>query len=152
MLVTEIDRLLQNEALSGDELRASLLALIKPFRSERRPITCAMATLQELGAAINDLSCLLNVATELEFNMPESHPLAEAFAVLDIATDEELPFDQENVFGRLGGVRCRWRSDSGPSLLDSGNRIADQTKPARRVGQYPSQSWPPISRQTSDII
>ena len=100
MLVTEIDGLVQNEALSGDELRASLMALIKPFRSERRPITRAMATRAELCVAINDLSRLLAVATELEFNLPETHPLAEAFAVLDIATDKELPSGQKNVFGR----------------------------------------------------
>ncbi len=100
-LVTEIDVLVQNKDLSGDELRASLVALIKPFRSERRPITRAMAPRQELCVAINDLSRLLAVATELEFNMPDNHPLDEAFAVLDIATGKELPFGQKNVFGRV---------------------------------------------------
>lgn len=100
-LVAQIDGLVQNEALSGDELRASLVALIKPFRSERRPITRAMATRQELCVAVNDLSRLLAVATELEFNLPDTHPLGEAFAVLDVATDKELPLGQENVFGRV---------------------------------------------------
>ncbi|MES0827004.1 hypothetical protein [Ruegeria sp. SCP11] len=43
-LVAQIDGLVQNEDLTRDSLRASLVALIKPFRSERRPITRAMAT------------------------------------------------------------------------------------------------------------
>ena len=100
-LVAQIDELVQNDDLSGDALRVSLVALIKPFRSERRPLTRAMATRQELCLAINDLSRLLNVATELEFDLPESHPLAEAFAVLDIASGKELPRGQRNVFGRV---------------------------------------------------
>lgn len=99
-LVAQIDGLVRNEDLSGDELRASLVALIKPFRSERRPLTRAMATRQELCVAVNDLSRLLDVATDLEFDLPDSHPLAEAFAVLEIATDKELPLGQRNVFGR----------------------------------------------------
>ncbi|MEP1588967.1 hypothetical protein [Sulfitobacter sp.] len=86
-LAAQIDGLVQNEDLSGDELRASLVALIKPFRSERRPITRAMATRQVLSVVVKDLSRLLAVATELEFNLPDTHLLAEAFGVLDIATD-----------------------------------------------------------------
>ena len=100
-LVAQIDALVQIDEMSGNELRTSLIDLIKPFRSERRPITRAMATRQELCVASNDLSRLLAVATELEFVLPESHPLAEAFAVLDIATDKELPLGQRNVFGRV---------------------------------------------------
>lgn len=103
-LVAQIDGLIQDEDLSGDELRASLVALIKPFRSERRPITRAMATRQELSVVINDLSRLLAVATELDFNLPVDHPLAEAFSVLNIATNKELPLDQRNVFGRAWEV------------------------------------------------
>ena len=99
-LVTKIDEPVQNKALSGDELRASLTALIKPFRSEQRPITRAMATRQELCVAINDLSRLLAAATGLDFNLSANHRLAEAFAVLEIATDKELPLGQRNVFGR----------------------------------------------------
>ncbi|NVO56936.1 Tn3 family transposase [Rhodobacteraceae bacterium B1Z28] len=99
-LIGGIDDLVQNEALSGEELRANLVALLKPFRSERRPITRAMATRQELAVASNELSRLLKAASELKFDLPENHPLAEAFAALETAADKELPTGQANVFGR----------------------------------------------------
>lgn len=100
MLITEIDGLIQNEALSGDELRASLVDLMKPFRSERRPITRAMATRQELALAAGDLSRLLAVATGLEFELAETHALAEVFAVLRATKSKELGVGQTNVFGK----------------------------------------------------
>lgn len=100
VLITEIDGLVQNEALSGEELRASLVDLIKPFRSERRPTTRAMATRQELALATNDLSRLLAVATGLKFELPNDHALTDAFTVLSSSENKELVEGQANVFGR----------------------------------------------------
>ncbi len=99
-LIAEIDDLVRDETLTAEELRASLTTLIQPIRSERRPLTRAMATRQELSIAIGDLSRLLGAASVLKFELPEGHPLGEAFSALKTATGSELPFDQENVFGR----------------------------------------------------
>lgn len=107
-LVTEIYGLVQNEDLTGDELRASIVALIKPFRSERWPFAREMATQWELCVDINDLSRLLAVAADLEPNLPANHPLAEVFAVLDVATNKELTSrSEERLRTRVAGVRSR---------------------------------------------
>lgn len=100
-LVAQIDELVQNDDLSGDALRANLVALIKPFRSERRPLTRAMATRQELCLAINDLSRLLNVATELEFDLPESHPLGGGVCRSGHRQRQGASLGQRSVFGRV---------------------------------------------------
>ena len=78
-LIAEIADLVRDETLTAEDLRAGLTTLIQPFRSERRPLTRAMATRQELSIAIGDLSRLLGAASVLKFELPEGPPLARHF-------------------------------------------------------------------------
>ena len=102
-LIGDIRSIASDSSLSGEEMGARILSLIEPFEAPGAVVTSrTQAMREELSDQAGELRRLLKIFDEIDLDVPEDHPLAEARAMIaSIAPSSgDLPDGAQNPFGQ----------------------------------------------------